>query len=161
MNNNVAHIKVTEGMDLTSNLMNMHVIFEDEKKKILGEVEDIDQKIIKVSFLGEIINGRFVDMGAYDDFPNNKSCFLSNDLVLTNIVIIHLYFFHIFVWIKTSIYIILYNFSKYFVSLVYTLYPNSSFLSLSTAVYNQMFFKLIHISSSFNTSIPFSTFTPS
>ena len=32
----------------------------DEKKKILGEIEDISEKIIKVGFLGEIVNGRFV-----------------------------------------------------------------------------------------------------
>ena len=27
MNNNVAHIKLTSGMDAASNLMNMHVVF--------------------------------------------------------------------------------------------------------------------------------------
>ena len=56
----VAHISIPEGTPVASNLMNMHVVFEDANKKILGEVEDIDQKIIKVSFLGEIVNGRFV-----------------------------------------------------------------------------------------------------
>ena len=56
----IAHIEIPEGTPVASNLMNMHVVFEDGNKKILGEVEDIDQKIIKVSFLGEIINGRFV-----------------------------------------------------------------------------------------------------
>jgi len=55
-----AHIEIPEGTPVASNLMNMHVVFEDQNKKILGEVEDIDQKIIKVSFLGEIANGRFV-----------------------------------------------------------------------------------------------------
>lgn len=56
----LAHIDVQEGTPISANLMNMHVIFEDENKKILGEVEDVDTKIIKVSFLGEIVNGRFV-----------------------------------------------------------------------------------------------------
>ncbi len=56
----LAHIQISEGTPLASNLMNMHVIFEDDNKKILGEVEDLDEKIIKVSFLGEIINGKFV-----------------------------------------------------------------------------------------------------
>ena len=56
----IAHIAIPEGTPVASNLMNMHVVFEDQNKKILGEVEDIDQKIIKVSFLGEIVNGKFV-----------------------------------------------------------------------------------------------------
>lgn len=56
----VAHIKIPDGTPVATNLMNMHVIFEDEKKKILGEVEDISKDIIKVHFLGEIVSGKFV-----------------------------------------------------------------------------------------------------
>ncbi|MBE6144161.1 MAG: ATP-binding protein [Firmicutes bacterium] len=56
----LAHIAINEGTPVASNLMNMHVIFEDDNKKILGEVQDLDEKIIKVSFLGEIVNGKFV-----------------------------------------------------------------------------------------------------
>lgn len=56
----VAHIKIKEGTPVATNLMNMHVVFEDERKRILGEVEDISQDIIKVHFLGEFSNGRFV-----------------------------------------------------------------------------------------------------
>lgn len=60
MNNNVAHIKVEGGLDLTSNLMNMHVIFEDNTNKFVGEVEDVSEDIIKVIFLGEFINNKFI-----------------------------------------------------------------------------------------------------
>lgn len=56
----VAHIKIPDGTPVATNLMNMHIIFEDDKKKILGEVEDISKEIIKVHFLGEIVNGRFL-----------------------------------------------------------------------------------------------------
>ncbi len=42
------------------NLMNMHVIFEDTKKKILGEVEDVSSEEIKIRFLGEIVDNKFV-----------------------------------------------------------------------------------------------------
>lgn len=58
--NNVAHIEIPDGTPINENLMNMHVIFEDSNKKILGEVEDIDSKIIKVRFLGEIVDNKFV-----------------------------------------------------------------------------------------------------
>ena len=56
----VAHIAIPEGTPVASNLMNMHIVFEDQNKKILGEVQDVDQRIIKVSFLGEIVNNTFV-----------------------------------------------------------------------------------------------------
>ncbi len=60
ISDNVAHIEIPDGTPVAENLMNMHVIFEDDKKKILGEIEDISEKVIKVGFLGEIVNGRFV-----------------------------------------------------------------------------------------------------
>ena len=59
LNNNLAHIKINTGTPISSNLMNLHIIFEDDQKKILGEIEDIDPEIIKVRFLGEIINNKF------------------------------------------------------------------------------------------------------
>lgn len=60
ISDNVAHIEIPEGTPVATNLMNMHVVFEDELKKILGEVEDISEKLIKVGFLGEIVDNHFV-----------------------------------------------------------------------------------------------------
>ena len=60
ISDNVAHIEIPEGTPVAENLMNMHVVFEDDKKKILGEIEDISEKLIKVGFLGEISNGKFI-----------------------------------------------------------------------------------------------------
>lgn len=54
-----AHVQTPQDGSLSTNIMNMHVIFEDEKKKILGEVEDVASDIIKIRFLGEITNGKF------------------------------------------------------------------------------------------------------
>ena len=39
-------------------LLNMNVVFEDDKK-ILGEVEEVNQDEVKISFLGEFHEGRF------------------------------------------------------------------------------------------------------
>ena len=59
ISNNEAHVeRVKDGM--TTNIMNMHVIFEDDAKRILGEVEDVSDEIIKIRFLGEIEGGRFL-----------------------------------------------------------------------------------------------------
>ena len=59
ISDNEAHVQVGNS-EVSTNLMNMHVIFEDDKKKILGEVEDIGEDLIKIRFLGEIVDGHFV-----------------------------------------------------------------------------------------------------
>lgn len=60
INDEGATVKVKEGAQLVMNLMNLHVVFEDEKKKILGEVDDITEESVKIHFLGEMKNDRFV-----------------------------------------------------------------------------------------------------
>ncbi len=41
-------------------LMNVHVIFEAPDQRILGEVEEVDNSQVKIRFLGEYINNRYV-----------------------------------------------------------------------------------------------------
>ena len=41
-------------------LINLHVVFEDADKKILGEVDSIEQDTIRVSFLGELTDNDFI-----------------------------------------------------------------------------------------------------
>lgn len=60
ISNTEAHVEIPSEGGLTTNIMNMHVMFVDDKKNILGEVEDINDKIIKIRFLGEIVNNKFV-----------------------------------------------------------------------------------------------------
>lgn len=60
INDNLAHIQIPEGTPIATDMINLHILFEDEKKQIMGEVEDMDKQIIKVRFLGEIIDGKFV-----------------------------------------------------------------------------------------------------
>ena len=60
ISNNMAHIQIPPNVKVSTNLMNMHVIFEDEKKKVLGEIDDIGKDLIKIRFLGEIVNNQFV-----------------------------------------------------------------------------------------------------
>lgn len=54
-----AYIKVNDGFTLDTNIMNLHVVFEDDKKKILGEIDDIEENIVKTHFLGEFIGDNF------------------------------------------------------------------------------------------------------
>ena len=55
-----ANIKLKEGTDVKINLMNLHLIFEDKDKKILGEVDDVDKDLVKARFLGEIVDGNLL-----------------------------------------------------------------------------------------------------
>ena len=55
-----ANVKLRDDADITFNLMNLHVIFEDSEKKILGEVDDLEDNIVKIRFLGEIRDGRLI-----------------------------------------------------------------------------------------------------
>lgn len=59
ISDNMAHVEVPKTTDVVVNLMNRHVVFEDEDKKILGEVEDISADIMKIRFLGELGENKF------------------------------------------------------------------------------------------------------
>ena len=55
-----ANIKLKENAEVKMNLMNLHLVFEDNEKTILGEVDDLSEGIVKARFLGEIKNGRLI-----------------------------------------------------------------------------------------------------
>lgn len=60
ISNEGANVKIKDGENLSTNIMNMHLVFEDDKKKILGEVDDIDDNVVKAHFLGELLPDRFI-----------------------------------------------------------------------------------------------------
>lgn len=45
--------------NVNSDILNINVIIEDKDLKILGEVEDIDDGVVKISFLGEFHDNKF------------------------------------------------------------------------------------------------------
>ena len=55
-----ANVKLVDGFNVAVNLMNLHIVFEDSNKKILGEVDDLDGNIVRVRFLGEIVDGKLL-----------------------------------------------------------------------------------------------------
>ena len=55
-----AHIKLNKDNEVTMNLMNLHLVFEDQNKKVLGEVDDLDGEIVKARFLGEIVGDKLI-----------------------------------------------------------------------------------------------------
>ena len=53
-----AEIKLKDSENIAINLMNLHLIFEDDTKTILGEVDSLQDDIVKARFLGEIVDGK-------------------------------------------------------------------------------------------------------
>lgn len=45
--------------DINSDILNINVVIEDNDLRILGEVEDIDNGLVKIAFLGEFHEGKF------------------------------------------------------------------------------------------------------
>ena len=60
ISNDGCNVKLKDGVDVAQNLMNMHLIFEDDTKKVLGEVDDLDGNTLKAHFLGEIDGNRLI-----------------------------------------------------------------------------------------------------
>lgn len=60
ISNDGCDIKLLENAEVTTNLMNLHLVFEDENKKVLGEVDDLKGDIVKARFLGEIVGNRLI-----------------------------------------------------------------------------------------------------
>lgn len=57
---NVAHVETVAAAEEMGDLMNVHVVFEAPDQAILGEVEEVTDEVIKIRFLGEFINGKYV-----------------------------------------------------------------------------------------------------
>ena len=53
-------VKLKENAEVTMNLMNLHIIFQDDVKTVLAEVDDMDGGLLNARFLGEIVNGRLI-----------------------------------------------------------------------------------------------------
>ena len=57
---NRATLEINKGETEINDLINLHVVFEDDNKKILGEIDSIEQDTIFVSFLGELTDDDFI-----------------------------------------------------------------------------------------------------
>ncbi len=70
MNNSLGHIVNIEGNIVTvkveinvlnyGNLVNIHTVFDDGKKKIVGEILKVDIEYLKIGIVGEIVGNYFV-----------------------------------------------------------------------------------------------------
>ena len=57
---NVAHVENIASAEEMGDLMNTHVVFEAQDQAILGEVEEVNAEVVKIRFLGEFHDGKYV-----------------------------------------------------------------------------------------------------
>ena len=55
-----AIVEINKETTAIKDLINLHVVFEDADKKILGEIDSIEKDTIKISFLGELTDNDFI-----------------------------------------------------------------------------------------------------
>lgn len=78
---------LSENINVATNLMNVHVIIEDEQKKILGEITSINGKKMTIALLGEFSGNTFFSGVIRKPTLNAKIRFISKeelDLVIGN-----------------------------------------------------------------------------
>ena len=59
LSDNVAYLENKNGDSLSGDLLNVHLIFEHDGQKVLGEISEVDAQKIIVHFLGEFIDGHY------------------------------------------------------------------------------------------------------
>ena len=60
ISDNTAIVEINKDGNLVSNLMNLHVVFESNGDKLLGEVKNVDESTVKIELLGEFVGTRFI-----------------------------------------------------------------------------------------------------
>ena len=68
---NIVIVKLSIDVSNQTNLVNIHVIFEDGEQKIVGEIRSISLDQAKIAIVGEISNNRFVT--GFNKKPSFKS----------------------------------------------------------------------------------------
>ena len=61
ISDSTAHIANAGGEAASNDLMNLHIVFEENDQRILGEITEINAEVIKVKFLGEFLQNRYVN----------------------------------------------------------------------------------------------------
>ena len=60
ISDNNAVVELNKEGHVIANLMNLHVVFESENAKLLGEVKNVDDDTVKIELLGEFVGTRFI-----------------------------------------------------------------------------------------------------
>lgn len=81
--NNIVTLKLAIDIATQANLINIHVVFEDGDKKIVGEIVNIDVDTAKISIMGEIENNQFLPgFTKKPSFKSNVRIIVMDELAL-------------------------------------------------------------------------------
>lgn len=81
--NNIVTIKLAIDITTQTNLINVHVVFEDGDKKIVGEIVNIGIDTAKISIVGEIENNNFLPgFTKKPSFKSNVRIIVMDELAL-------------------------------------------------------------------------------
>ena len=58
MNDSYIFVNLSETVDLKTNILNLHVVIIDSEKALLGEIEELNGRQLKIRLLGEFIDGK-------------------------------------------------------------------------------------------------------
>ena len=61
MNDSYIFVNLGDTVDLKSNILNMHVAIIDTEKAIIGEIEELNNRQLKIKMLGEVVNGQLTN----------------------------------------------------------------------------------------------------
>jgi len=76
---NVAHVATLASAEQLGDLMNVHVVFEAPDQLILGEVEEVTDEVVKIRFLGEFHDGKYVSGVIRKPVMNSKIRMINNE----------------------------------------------------------------------------------
>ena len=60
INDSTALVFINKDVGVIPNLMNLHVVFESEQIRILGEVKEVDDEVVHISLKGEFVGDKFI-----------------------------------------------------------------------------------------------------
>ncbi len=79
INKNSASVKLGDDRSAIKDLINLHVVFEDNDKKILGEIDSISEEAVNISFLGELTSNNFIGGLIRKPSMDSKVRIINND----------------------------------------------------------------------------------
>ena len=79
INKNSASVKLGGDRSAIKDLINLHVVFEDNDKKILGEIDSISEETVNISFLGELTSNNFIGGLIRKPSMDSKVRIINND----------------------------------------------------------------------------------
>ena len=79
INKNSASVKLGGDRSAIKDLINLHVVFEDNDKKILGEIDSISEEAVNISFLGELTSNNFIGGLIRKPSMDSKVRIINND----------------------------------------------------------------------------------